>query len=266
MSTGASQIAHAVDVVRERWCDTPRVALILGTGMGGLADCIQSAVSVPYPDIPGFPKPTALAHKGQLVCGKLSGVDIVAMQGRCHLYEGYSVDEITLPVRVMQALGATTLIVGNASGAVNPSYTTGDIMIIADHIDLMWQRYKFQTSEVSKTSEVYDRGLIEQSLAIARREDFVAHRGVYVAVPGPSYETRAEYRLFRKIGGDVVGMSTVPEVIVASNLGMRILGLSTVTNVAIPDAPQKTDANEVVEAVEQAARKLESIVTGFVEN
>ncbi|MCA9178817.1 MAG: purine-nucleoside phosphorylase [Planctomycetales bacterium] len=265
-------VQSAADVVRRRWADSgsdaagdARVGIILGTGLGDLADHIAADVVLPYREIPGFPHSTALSHKSRLICGRLDGVPVVTMQGRCHLYEGYPVSQLALPVRVMHALGVRTLVVSNASGGVNPHYAAGDIMILADHINLMWtspQDTLEATSPLSARQHAapYTTELIELAERVARREQFVAHRGVYVAVTGPTYETRAEYRLFRRIGGDVVGMSTVPEVIAAAQCGMQVLALSLVTNVAKPDAPEQVDADEVVEAAAAAAPRMHKIV------
>jgi purine-nucleoside phosphorylase len=193
------------------------------------------------------------------------------LDGRCHLYEGYSVNQVTLPVRVLHACGARLLIASNASGGLNPEFVAGDIMVIDDHINLMTRPVLPATCRtvlgraVRTSPSPYDAQLQEQVLQIARRNSFVAHRGVYVAMTGPNYETRAEYRFLRRIGGDVVGMSTVPEVVVAHALGMRVLGLSIVTNVASPDAPQVVDAADVVDSAAQAEPYVRQIVAGIVE-
>ena len=259
-------VAEAADFIRQQWDDVPRVGIILGTGMGGLGRRIETDAEIAYKEIPNFPRPTALSHKGQLLCGRLAGASVIAMDGRCHLYEGYSIDQITLPVRVMQSLGAKVLIVGNASGGINPSYASGDIMLLDNHINLMMRQFCTlpQSRDSKRSPSPYDRSLIDRASEIARKANFVTHRGVYVAVTGPNYETRAEYRFFRRIGGDVVGMSTVPEANIASVLGMKVLGLSTVTNVANPDALGETDPYDVVQAVEAAEPKLSKIVEGVI--
>jgi purine-nucleoside phosphorylase len=265
------KLQDALAVVRSRWSGTPQVAIILGTGLGDLADEIAAEVVIPYRDIPHLPHSTALAHKGNLICGKLDGVPVVVMQGRCHLYEGYDVDEATLAVRVMHGLGAQTLIVSNAAGGVNPQFATGDVMLIEDHIQLMFLRglasfRPGQTDRMPRVSaRLYDPGLIEIGLQVARERGFVCQRGVYVAVTGPSYETRAEYRMFRKLG-DVVGMSTVPEVLVAAECGMRVFGISTVTNIARPDspAPDEIDAEHVVQVAQHVQPKVRALVRGLL--
>ncbi len=270
MATRLSKVDAAAAAVR-CFCDRrPRVGLILGTGLGSLADHIETEAVIPYEDVPHMPKSTALAHQGQFVCGAFAGTDVIAMQGRCHLYEGYSVDQIALPVRVMRELGAKLLIVSNASGGLNPQYATGDIMVIDDHIDLMWRHSPQDENSLQfdrpprRASSLYNEALIEQALAIARREDFVAHRGVYVAVTGPNYETRAEYRFFRRIGGDAVGMSTVPEVNAAVACGLDVLALSVITNVARPDSADTVSAEEVVDAATMAEPQLRAIVSAIL--
>ena len=253
----------AVQEIRGRTQLVPSVAVILGTGLGGLGAKLQNTVSIPYSDIPGFPQSTALSHAGRLLVGTLESTPVVAMQGRFHLYEGYSIDEIVLPVHVMQALGATTLVVSNASGGVNPQMAGGDILVMKDHINLMYQGNDSVKPSIrtGRTSDpIYSPHLISVALVAARQNGFHAQQGIYVGFTGPNYETRAEYRLVRKIGGDVVGMSTVPEAITANQLGMQVLGLSVVTNVARPDAPATVDAGEVVEVAGIAQPKMESIV------
>ena len=261
VATASLEVERALAALRTRWPGTARTALILGTGSGQLAHEIEAEAIVPYADIPHMPRSTALAHKGQFVCGTLAGTPVIAMQGRCHLYEGYSFDEVTLGVRLMRAAGAEQLIASNAAGAVNPQYATGDVMVIADHINLMWQHAR---DEFPRMATFYDPALIDQAAAIARRENFVLQQGVYVGVSGPNYETRAEYRCFRRIGGDVVGMSTVPEAIVAGACGMRAMALSLVTNVARPDAPDRVDAEDVVTCAAAAEPKLRAIIHGVI--
>jgi purine-nucleoside phosphorylase len=238
--------------------------VILGTGLGELADQIDAEATISYREIPGFRRSTALAHKGRLVCGQLGGTPVIAMQGRCHLYEGYSLEQVTLPARVLVALGIETLIVTNAAGGVNPDYLTGDVMLIDDHINLMWVGGTCLPEAMRSRARLYDADLAAQAEQIARRGDFPLRRGVYLAVTGPSYETRAEYRAFRRMGADCVGMSTVPEVLVAATAGLKVLGLSTITNVARPDAPQTVSAEEVVEVAAAALPKVRAIIQGLV--
>lgn len=266
----AAQVAEASDVVRKQWASRPSVGIILGTGLGGLAGQIGTEAALDYQTIPHFPRSTSISHAGQLVCGQWQGVGVVAMEGRFHAYEGYSHRQITFPVRVMKALGANLLIASNACGGMNPQYARGDIMVIEDHINLMNGNPLIGINDESlgprfpDMSAPYDRDLIDAALEIARREDFVAHKGVYVAVTGPNLETRAEYRFLRAIGADVVGMSTVPEVIVAVHAGMRVLGLSIVTDMCLPDALAAADINEILATAAEAEPKLRKIVLGIL--
>ncbi len=265
-----TQIEESASFVRSRWPIKPCAGIILGSGLGGLADQIVESTVFEYSDVPHFLESTAVGHQGRLVCGSLSGVPVVAMQGRFHSYEGHPADEITLPVRVMKAMGIELLIVSNAAGGLNPNYQSGDIMIIEDHLNLMGVNPLIGINDdrlgpqFPDMSAPYDRALIDYSRSIARRENFVAHVGVYAALRGPNYETRAEYRFLRRIGADVAGMSTVPEVIVAAHAGLRVLALSTVANMCRPDALESTSGEEVVAIVESAASKLQSIVLGVL--
>jgi purine-nucleoside phosphorylase len=266
----AAEIEQAAAVIRQHWPAVPRVGIILGTGLGSVAQQIDCEASLDYKTIPHFPHSTAISHAGQLVCGKLQGVPLVAMEGRFHAYEGYTHRQITFPVRVMRALGAELLIVSNASGGMNPRYAAGDIVVIEDHINLMHGNPLVGPNDdrlgprFPDMSAPYDPVLIERALAVARREDFVAHKGVYVAVTGPNLETRAEYRFLRTIGADVVGMSTVPEVIVAVHAGMRVLGLSIVTDMCLPDALKPAEIDEILATAAEAEPKLRKIVLGVL--
>jgi purine-nucleoside phosphorylase len=266
----AAEIEQAAGVIRQRWSGQPRAGIILGTGLGGVAQQIDCQASLDYEAIPHFPRPTAISHAGQLVCGSLQGVPLVAMEGRFHAYEGYSHRQITFPVRVMRALGAELLIVSNASGGMNPQYARGDIVVIEDHVNLMHGNPLVGSNNerlgprFPDMSAPYDPVLIERALRIARREDFVAHKGVYVAVTGPNLETRAEYRFLRSIGADVVGMSTVPEVIVAVHAGMRVLGLSIVTDMCLPDTLKPAKIDEILTTAAEAEPKLRKIVLGIL--
>lgn len=266
----AAQIQQATEVIRRQWSGKPRVGIILGTGLGSVAGQIESEASLEYEAIPHFPRSTAISHAGQLVCGRLEGLSLVAMEGRFHAYEGYTHQQITFPVRVMKALGAELLIVSNASGGMNPQYARGDIVVIEDHVNLMNGNPLIGPNDdelgprFPDMSAPYDPALIDRALAIARRENFVAHKGVYVAVTGPNLETRAEYRFLRTIGADVVGMSTVPEVIVAVHGGMRVLGLSIVTDLCLPDALKPADIDEILATAAEAEPKLRKIVLGVL--
>ncbi|GAB6166331.1 purine-nucleoside phosphorylase [Thermostilla marina] len=262
----AANIQAAADLVRQRWATTPKVGIILGTGLGCLASEIGDATVIPYEEIPHFPRSTAIGHTGQLVCGTLEGVPVVAMEGRFHIYEGYTYQQVTFPVRVMKALGADTLFVSNACGGMNPQYERGDIVVIEDHINLMNGNPLIGPNDDSlgprfpDMYQPYDPELIRCALEIARQENFQAHKGVYVAVTGPNLETRAEYRFLRSIGADVVGMSTVPEVIVAVHSSMRVLGLSVVTDMCLPDALEPVDIDEILRVAAEGEKKLRRIV------
>ncbi|MBN1591456.1 MAG: purine-nucleoside phosphorylase [Pirellulales bacterium] len=266
----ADQINQAVKVVRNHWPKEPRVGIILGTGLGSIAEQIETETTIDYDDIPHFPRSTAIGHAGQLVCGQLQGQAVVAMEGRFHAYEGYSYGQITFPVRVMRALGAELLLVSNACGGINPQYAAGDIMVIEDHLNLMNGNPLIGPNDDAlgprfpDMSTPYDPALIDHALEIARRENFAAHKGVYVAVTGPNLETRAEYRFLRTIGADVVGMSTVPEVLVAVHAGMRVLGLSVITDLCLPDCLKPTGIDEILAVAASAEPKLRAIVLGIL--
>ena len=264
------KINAAVDFIRQKWDEKPAAGIILGTGLGPLVEKIEVAVSLDYGEIPNFPKSTALSHKGRLVCGSLNGLPVVAMEGRLHMYEGYPLKEITLPVRVIKALGAELLVVSNAVGGLNPYYNKGDIMLIEDQINLMGDNPLIGVNDdrlgprFPDMCEPYSHQLIERSLRIARAEDIVAHKGVLVAVAGPNLETRAEYRFLRTIGGDVVGMSTVPEVIVAVHAGMRVVGFSVITDLCLPDALEPANVHEIIKVANEAEPKLSRLIMGVL--
>ncbi len=275
MKSGATderlaRIWAAVDVVRGRTALEPRFAIILGTGLGALAQEIETEAVIPYDELPGFPVPTVETHSGRLLLGKLAGESVVAMQGRFHRYEGYTLQEVTFPVRVMRALGAETLIVSNACGGMNPMWDVGDLMMIADHINLLGDNPLIGPNldelgpRFPDMSEPYDLGLQRTALEVARDERITLRRGVYVAVPGPNLETRAEYRFLRSIGADVVGMSTVPEVIVAVHGGLKVLGLSIITDSCLPDALKPASVEEIIRVASEAEPKLTQLIRHVV--
>jgi purine-nucleoside phosphorylase len=261
------RVAEACRKIRQERMLFPEVAIILGSGLGGLADAIEHPTKIPYSQIPHFPVTSAQGHAGNLVLGFLAGVPVVAMQGRIHRYEGFSPDEVCFPLRCMHQLGAQTLIVSNASGGLNPRYISGDLVVIDQHINFLGQpsRPDYVDVTLSRNGEIYHRGLIERAHDHARRNGFALHQGTYLATLGPTYETRSEYRFFRKTGADVVGMSTVPEVLCAAEMGMRILAFSIVTNVALPDHSTSTNHLEVISWSEIAAPKLRHVVTGLLQ-
>ncbi|MBL4883000.1 MAG: purine-nucleoside phosphorylase [Planctomycetaceae bacterium] len=264
------QIEQAVQTIRKKWNRDACIGLILGTGLGTFVDHIEDAVTIPFSDIPHFCKSTALGHVGQLVCGQLENTPVIAMQGRFHFYEGYTLQQITFPVRVFKAMGISLLIVTSASGGMNPQHQPGQLIVIDDHINLMGDNPLAGFNDDSlgprypDMSQPYDAELIEKALQLARKQNIPAQRGVYVGVKGPNYETRAEYRFFRTIGGDVVGMSTVPETLVAVHSGLRVLGLSTVTNVCLPDALQPVTGEDVIEVANRASRDMTTIIRGII--
>jgi purine-nucleoside phosphorylase len=260
------QVQEACASVRAKWPGRPQVGVILGTGLGGLAGEIGSEAVFDYRDVPHFPVSTAPGHAGRLVCGKLAGKAVVAMEGRFHFYEGYSLKQITLPVRVMRALGCEVLVVSNASGGMNPQYRKGDLMVIEDHVNLMGDNPLIGPNDdrlgprFPDMCYPYDRELMALARRVALEERIVCHQGVFVAVPGPNLETRAEYRFLRGIGADAVGMSTVPEVIVAVHCGLRTLGLSIVTDICLPDALEPVDVAEIIAVANAAEKQLRVLV------
>ncbi|MDR2756773.1 MAG: purine-nucleoside phosphorylase [Planctomycetaceae bacterium] len=264
------QVKESVDFIRNQWTGTVKAGIVLGTGLGNLAKQIKAEVTLPYEEIPNFPRSTVETHAGNFVIGQLNGVNVVAMEGRFHAYEGYDLKQITFPIRVIKSLGAEMLFVSNACGGMNPQYRQGDIMVIEDHINLMGVNPLVGINDdrlgprFPDLCEPYDKKMIDLALEIARKENFVAHKGVYVGVLGPNLETRAEYRFLRGIGADVVGMSTVPEVLVAVHCGMRVLGLSIVTDMALPDALKPGDVAEIIATANAAEPKLTKIVSGVL--
>ncbi|MEM7477480.1 MAG: purine-nucleoside phosphorylase [Planctomycetota bacterium] len=267
-----AQIEDACSYIRKQWDKKPHAGIILGTGLGPLVEQIEVEASIEYESIPHFPKSTATSHRGRLVCGNLCGLPIMAMEGRFHMYEGYPLKQITLPVRVMKAMGAGLLIVSNAAGGMNPYFNDGDIVVIEDHINLMGDNPLIGINDdrlgprFPDMCEPYDLGLVDTALEIARKGNFVAHKGVFVAVAGPNLETRAEYRFLRTIGADVVGMSTVPEVIVAVHCGLRVVGFSVITDMCLPDALQPAEVEKIIAVANNAEPKLRAMVTGVLEH
>jgi purine-nucleoside phosphorylase len=264
------QVQEATRIVRSRWAGTPMIGIVLGTGLGALVQEISTPVAIPYPEIPYFPRSTVESHRGQLVCGTLAGHVVVAMEGRFHLYEGYTPSQVTFPIRVMRELGCRLLIVSNASGGLNPQFEKGDLMVIEDHVNLMGVNPLIGPNDERLGPRFpdmvapYDRELQNLALQVALEENIVAHRGVYVAVTGPNLETRAEYRFLRCIGADVVGMSTVPEVLVAVHAGMKVLGFSIATDMCLPDALEPVRIEDILAVANQAEAKLRTIVKGVL--
>lgn len=264
-------IAAAVRAIRSQSAFVPEVAIILGTGLGGLAQAMTVEASIAYDGIPGFPLSTVESHTGRLLLGTLGSRRVVAMQGRFHRYEGYSLQQVTFPVRVLRALGAGTLVVSNACGGMHPLWAPGDLMLIADHINLLGDNPLIGPNDASlgarfpDMSAPYDAALRELARTVARERGMTLREGVYVAVQGPNLETRAEYRMLRAMGADVVGMSTVPEVIVAVHAGMRVLGCSIITDQCLPDALHEASLEQILAVAAQAEPHLTALVQGVLE-
>ena len=266
------RVEEAAAAVRERFDRTAEVAIILGTGLGKLGAEIETRVSIEYADIPNFPLSTVESHAGRLLCGTLAGKTVIAMQGRFHRYEGYSLQQVTFPVRVLRALGADTLVVSNACGGMNPLWSAGDLMLIADHINLLGDNPLVGPnddrlgSRFPDMSDAYDARLRAVARAVALERGIPLQEGVYVAVTGPNLETRAEYRFLRAIGADVVGMSTVPETIVAVHSGMRVLGLSIITDMCDPDALEPATVEKIIAVANRAEPALTTLVRRVLEH
>jgi purine-nucleoside phosphorylase len=264
-------VGAAAGAVRRRAPSPPSVGIILGTGLGGLAEEIAVEAAIPYDEIPGFPLSTVESHVGRLLLGQLGGRSVVAMQGRFHRYEGYDLGQVTFPVRVLHALGAETLIVSNACGGMHPLWSPGDLMLIADHINLLGENPLVGPNDdrlgprFPDMSAPYDTGLRAVARAAALELGITLREGVYVAVAGPNLETRAEYRMLRALGADVVGMSTVPEVIVANHQGMRVLGLSIITDQCLPDALEPASIDRIIAAARGAEPSLRRLVARVME-
>ena len=258
--------------IRQYINETPTIGIVLGSGLGALAEEIEDAVTIPYSTMQGFKTSTTSGHKGNLVIGQLGGKQVIAMQGRFHYYEGYTMREVTFPIRVMKCLGVETLFVSNAAGAVNTDYRVGDLMIIRDHINQLPnpligandERFGSRFPDMTCT---YDRELRELAQQIGKSNNITLHSGVYVGLTGPSYETPAEYEFYRRGGGDAIGMSTIPEVIVARHAGIRIFGISVITNEAAALSEEKlNDEQEVIEAANKASQHMTLIIRQMINN
>lgn len=264
------KIEESVSAIATLWDRRPKAAIILGTGLGGLIEDIDVETTIHYADIPHFPVSTATSHRGRLICGMLQGMPVVAMEGRFHMYEGYPLKQITLPVRVFKRMGAERLVVSNACGGLNPYFQAGDIMVIEDHINLMGDNPLIGVNDdrlgprFPDMCEPYNLRLVDEVLDAARRENIIVHKGVFAAVAGPNLETRAEYRFLRTIGADCVGMSTVPEVIVAAHCSLPVVGLSVITDMCLPDALQPVDVEEIIQTANRAEPKLRLLVRAAI--
>ena len=263
-------LRDAVRAIRERTTFEPEVAIILGTGLGGLAGEVEVEAEIAYEDIPHFPLSTVESHSGRLLMGRLAGRRVVVMQGRFHRYEGYTLQQIAHPVRTMFLLGAQTLVVSNVSGCMNPLWQPGDLVLLDDHINLLGDNPLVGPNldelgpRFPDMSEPYDRGLQQVAEQVALDQRIALRRGVYAAVTGPNLETRAEYRMLRAVGADLVGMSTVPEVIVARHAGMRVLGVSIITDMCLPDALEPADIQTIIKVATGAEPKLAGLVKGVL--
>jgi purine-nucleoside phosphorylase len=267
---GAEAAAHAAASIQQRiGAETPLVAVILGSGLGGLASRIEHAVTVPFAEVPGFPSATVVGHAGKLIAGSLAGRPVVALAGRFHMYEGHDAALAGFPVRVLHALGARALFVSNAAGGIRPSFSPGDLMLITDHINLMFRNPLTGALEPGEEgfpdmSMPYDEAFARQLRRHAQSLDFALKEGVYCGLLGPTYETLAEVRMLATLGADAVGMSTVPEVIVARALGMRVAGMSCITNHAAGISPRPLSHAEVIETTALVASRFETLVERFV--
>lgn len=268
-----TQINEAVDFIRTKTKLRPEIGIILGTGLGGLAKEIRKETVIDYEEIPNFPVSTVESHHGKLIFGRLGGKKVVAMQGRFHYYEGYTVQQITFPVRVMGAkggLGVKTLLISNAAGGLNPFFRRGDLMIIADHINLLGDNPLIGPNDEElglrfpDMSQAYNRELIALAEEVALDEKIRVQKGVYVAMTGPNLETAAEYRFLRIIGADAVGMSTIPETIVANHMGMKVFGVSIITDECFPDALKPTNVEEIIAIANKAEPKLTKLMKEVV--
>jgi purine-nucleoside phosphorylase len=264
-------LKDAFEYIRRLYPGVPEIGIILGTGLGGLAEQIKVEKTIPYNFIPHFPISTVQSHFGRLIFGMIGGKKVLAMQGRFHYYEGYSMQQITFPVRLMKLLGVHTLFVSNASGALNLEYQNGDLMVIDDHINLQGTNPLIGPNldefgpRFPEMARPYDPVLIDRALALAAEWDFRVQKGVYVAVTGPNLETRAEYRYMRIIGGDVVGMSTVPEVLVARHMGLRVFAISVITDIGDPDDLEPVTLDEMISIANEAEPRMTKIFCKLIE-
>jgi len=271
MSTIMTQIDEAVSYIRTQTPFEPEVGIVLGTGLGGLADEIETVTEISYEKIPNFVVSTVESHEGKLIFGKLGGRNVVAMQGRFHFYEGYTMQQIVFPIRVMKYLGIHSLVISNACGGMNPVYSKGDLMIMNDHINLLGDNPLIGVNEEKlgprfpDMSEPYSQKLIALAENIAMEEKIKVQKGVYVAVAGPCLETRAEYRFLRGIGADVVGMSTVPEVIAARHMDLQVFGVSVITDECFPDALEPVDVQDIIATAMAAQPNLTRLMKCLVE-
>jgi purine-nucleoside phosphorylase len=271
METLNSQINETLEVIRKKTQENYPIGIILGTGLGGLVKEIKIEHEIDYDKLPHFPLSTVESHNGKLIFGKIGNKNVVAMQGRFHYYEGYSMKQITYPVRVMKFLRVETLLVSNACGGMNPVYRKGDLMLMSDHINLLGDNPLIGKNEdelgprFPDMSEAYNLELIKLAEEVALENKIKVHKGVYIAVPGPNLETKAEYRFLRATGADVVGMSTIPENIVANHMGMKVLGISIITDECFPDSLKPVNVEEIIATAIEAEPKMTLIMKKVIE-
>jgi purine-nucleoside phosphorylase len=266
-----AKVAESVEFINQKSKIKPKIAIILGTGLGRLAEDIEEKENIPYSEIPNFPVSTVQSHSGNLVLGKLGNKEVVAMQGRFHYYEGYSLKEVTFPVRVMKKLGADIIIISNAAGGMNRFFKRGDLMLITDHINLFGDNPLIGSNDEElgprfpDMSEAYSQKIIELAKKVALKEKIRLQEGVYAGLTGPTLETPAEYRFLAKIGADAVGMSTVPEVIVANHMGMKVLGISCITDLAIDGVIKEVSLEEILQIASDAEPVMTKLVKKVIE-
>ena len=260
-----AKVIEAVSYLKRHISDQPQIGIILGSGLGGLVDEIENAVSIRFEDIPNFPVSSVAGHRGEVLLGNLCGVSLFVLAGRVHYYEGYSMQQVVFPMRVMAACDVKTVIVTNSVGAVNASYKPGDIVAIRDHINLMGDNPLKGTNDFVDLTEAYSSELRNLAQKIADRQGITLHSGVYAAYSGPSYETPAEIRAMRTMGADMVGMSTAPEVIQATSLGMKVLGLSMSTNMAAGMSAKPLSHQDVIRTSKKASAKFSALIKGILE-
>jgi len=270
-TTSFDRIAECIDIVRARWPHSPRVGIVLGTGLGDFVEEMQIEAAFERDELPHFPPATAMSHRGRLVCGRIGSLPIVVMEGRFHVYEGHPLDLVTLPIRLMRALGIELLVLTNASGGLNPDFRTGEIVALTDHINLMGLNPLIGPNDdrfgprFPDIGDCYSPRWRDAALNVAAREGITLRQGVYVAVTGPNYETRAEIRFFRMAGGDVIGMSTVPEALVAAHAGLPVLAFSVVTNECLAPVTVPVKGENVVAVANEAGQRLKKLLLGVLD-
>ncbi len=266
-----SKVREAAEYIQEKTTKKPRIAIILGSGLGKISQNLEDVLSIPYSDIPNFPRSTAPGHKGELMIGSLKGKDTLLMNGRFHYYEGYTMKEVTFPIRVMQELGIETLVVTNAAGTLNPDFEVGVPCIITDHINffgdnpLIGPNFDDWGPRFPDMTEVYSKSLVQEAFKSAKKLNIKVYSGVYLGLSGPTFETPAEMAMMRNFGADLVGMSTVPEVIVAKHAGMEVLGITAITDKAVPEQLKEVSAEEVLEIAEKTGQSIADIIMDLID-